>query len=663
MNIRAGLQSLIVLAVLFGASGGRAQEPSSAVPPTFAPAPAPLPAMLEPPFLQATVTAGDLPPVQERIPQRPAIVGFDGETTRVGRYGGMLDVLGGSAKDTRTLVVWGYARLVGYDPSYTLVPDLAESVDIEEGRRFTFRLRPGHRWSDGAPFTAEDFRYWWEDVANDPEMSKFGPPVELLVDGEKPVVEFPDAVTVRYSWSKPNPYFLPALAGAQPLELYRPSHYLKQFHARHAGLETVQKMAEEEDERNWIALHFSKDRSYRNDNLDMPTLQPWVLKTDPPSDRFLFARNPYYHRVDTAGLQLPYMDQVALTIASPSLIPAKAAAGETDLQGAYLGFSNYTFLKRAEERGGYEVRRWLASKGSRIALFPNLNSSDPVWRELFRNADFRRALSVSINREDINNAIFYGLAKPGNNTVLPQSPLYKREYLTKWTQYDPDLANMMLESIGLTERSRAGLRLLPDGRPMQIVVETAGEEVEQTDVLELVRDDWRKIGIGLFIKPTQREVFYNRVKAGSTQIGVWSGLEHALPKASFSPAELAPLNPEQFQWPAWGMWAQTSGQSGEEPDLESVQRLMALKAEWGAMEDEARRTAIWHEMLGIWADEVFTIGLVQGVDQLVVVSDKLRNVPERGIYNFDPGAFFGMYRPDTFWFDEGEQKTASAGTP
>lgn len=663
MNIRAGLQSLVVLAVVFGASGGRAQEASDAFAPNPALVSAPAPAMQEPPFLQAAVAAGKLPPVWERIPQRPAIAGFDGETTQTGRYGGMLDVLGGSAKDTRTLVVWGYARLVGYDPEYNLVPDLAERVDVEEGRRFTIHLRPGHRWSDGAPFTAEDFRYWWEDVANDPEMSKLGPPVELLVDGEKPVVEFPDEVTVRYSWSKPNPYFLPALAGAQPLELYRPSHYLKQFHARHAGLETVKNMAEEEDERNWVALHFSKDRSYRNDNLDMPTLQPWVLKTDPPSDRFLFARNPYYHRVDTAGLQLPYIDKVALTIASASLIPAKAAAGETDLQGAYLGFSNYTFLKRAEKRGGYQVRRWLASKGSRMALFPNLNCSDPVWRELFRNADFRRALSVSINREDINNAIFYGLAKPGNNTVLPQSPLYRREYLTKWTEYDPDLANTMLDAIGLTERNRAGLRRLPDGRPMQVVVETAGEEVEQTDVLELVRDDWRKIGIGLFIKPTQREVFYNRVKAGSTQIGVWSGLEHALPKASFNPAELAPLNPEQFQWPAWGLWAQTSGQSGEEPDMEPVKRLMALKAEWGATEDEARRTEIWHDMLGIWADEVFTIGLVQGVDQLVVVSDKLKNVPERGIYNFDPGAFFGMYRPDTFWFDEGEQKTASAGTP
>ena len=141
------------------------------------------------------------------------------------------------------------------------------------------------------------------------------------------------------------------------------------------------------------------------------------------------------------------------------------------------------------------------------------------------------------------------------------------------------------------------------------------------------------------------------------------GLEHALPQPSFSPAELAPLNPEQFQWPAWGLWAQTSGQSGEEPDTPEAKRLMALKAEWGKTTDEAQRTAIWDEMLSIWADQVFTIGIVTGVDQLVVVGNRLKNLPERGVYNFDPGAFFGMYRPDTFWLGEAEQQTAAKDAP
>jgi peptide/nickel transport system substrate-binding protein len=388
-------------------SGTPAPAQQVPVPLTSAPA---LPALVEPPFLQEAVNAGKLPPVAERVPSLPAVATSNG--LRPGRYGGTLRILGGSAKDTRTLVVYGYARLVGFDPDYNIVPDLAASYEVEEGRRFTFHLRPGHRWSDGAPFDAENFRYYWEDIANDAEMSRFGPPAELLVEGEKPVVEFPDQHTIRYTWPKPNPYFLPALAGAQPLEIFRPSHYLKQFHAKHAGLEAVEKMAEEEDERNWVSLHFSKDRAYRNDNIKLPSIQPWILKTKPPSDRFIFERNPYYHRVDASGKQLPYIDKVALTVSNSQLVPARVASGEADLQGAYLGFGNYTFLKGAEERSEYQVRRWVAGKGSRVALYPNLNNADPAWRELFRNVEFRRALSVSINREDINNAIFYGLASP-----------------------------------------------------------------------------------------------------------------------------------------------------------------------------------------------------------------------------------------------------------
>jgi peptide/nickel transport system substrate-binding protein len=671
MNMRALWRGTAIAFFAIGVAYAQTEEPlapqsgtEAALAEPAATAPTAIPAMIEPPFLEAVVAAGDLPPVGERIPSRPLVTSFEGTDKSYGEYGGTLDILGASTRDTRQLLLLGYARLVVYDENYGMVPDICESFEVEEGRRFTFHLRPGHRWSDGAPFTSDDFRYYWEDIATNPELSRFGPPKELLVDGELPVVEFPDEYTVRYTWSKPNPYFLPKMAAAQPIEIFKPSHYLRPFHARYAGLEAVEQLAEEEEEEDWADLHTAKARSNRNDNVELPTLHSWVLMTEPPSDRFIFKRNPYFHRIDARGHQLPYIDQVALSIASSGLIPAKVAAGEADLQGQFLAFSNYTFLKEAEDRSDFEVRRWLAAKGARVALFPNMTVTDPVWRELFRNADFRRALSVAINREDINNAIFYGLATPGNNTVLPDSPLFKEEFRTLWTQYDPDLANELLDRIGLTERDGYGTRLLPDGRPMQIVVETAGEEVEQTDVLELVRDDWSKIGVRLFAKPSQREVLYKRLAAGSTMMAVWSGLENGLPLPEMSPEELAPLNSEQqFQWPAWGAWAETSGQTGEEPELSEVRRLMELKRAWAATVDPAEQTAIWQEMLGIWAQQTFTIGIVQGVDQLVVVSNRLQNVPEHGIYNYDPGAYFGMYRPDTFFLGVTEETLTQAETP
>ena len=189
-------------------------------------------------------------------------------------------------------MVFGYARLVGYDAELHLVPDILEDVEVEDGRVFTMRLRAGHRWSDGAPFTSEDFRYWWEDVASNEQLSPIGPPVELRVDGEWPQVEVLDERTVRYSWSKPNPFFLPALAGARPMFIYAPAHYLKQFHERYADPDELARLIEADRARDWAQLHGRRDRMYRFDNPHLPTLQPWVLQNGPPASRFVAERNP-----------------------------------------------------------------------------------------------------------------------------------------------------------------------------------------------------------------------------------------------------------------------------------------------------------------------------------------------------------------------------------
>ncbi|SMD13680.1 peptide/nickel transport system substrate-binding protein [Fulvimarina manganoxydans] len=611
-------------------------------------------AIPEPKSLAAPVAKGDLPPVAERLPETPLVSPVEASCP-ADELGGTLDMLAGSAKDTRILPVFGYARLVGYDQNYEIVPDIAESFTVEEGRVFTFHLRPGMKWSDGEPFGVEDFRYFWEDMAKNPEIAKFGVPAELLVDGEEPVVSFPDENTVRYAWTKPNPGFLASLAAATPFEIFRPAHYLKKYHARYQDPKKLEERVKKSGQRNWAALHFKKDRGQRNDNPDMPTIQPWMLVTEPPSERLIFARNPYFHRVDAAGRQLPYIDEVALTISNAALIPAKVANGESDLQAAYLSFPNYPFLKRGEARSHYEVRRWESGRGSHVTLYPNLNASDPVWRDVMRKADFRRALSLAINRNDINKAIFYGLAVPGNNTLLPRSPLYDERLETLWAEYDPKAANALLDGLGY-ERGEDGLRRLPDGRQMRIVVETAGESQEQTDVLQLVRDDWRAIGIDLLIRESQREIFRNRIKAGSTLISVWTGLDNGVAKPATDPKEIAPSSAEQLNWPGFGMWVETGGTGGEspegaEPDLAPIRQLIALRNAWEATLDPGERARIWSEMLTIFADEVFTIGIVSSVDQVVVVSNDLKNVPERGVYNYDPGAYFGIYHPDTFYFD------------
>ena len=282
-----------------------------------------LPTPQETETLAEAVAAGELPPVAERLPETPLVVDLAAKGRTLGRPGGVMKMFVTRAKDIRYMAAYGYARLVGYDANYDLVPDLLRDVTVSpDGRSVTLHMRPGHKWSDGKPFTTEDLRYWWEDVALNEDLSPKGPPIELQVDGQNPVVEVIDAVTIRYTWPAPNPHFLPALARARPIYIYRPAHYMKKYHARYADPEKLEERVHASGKRNWAALHNAKDNQYKFDNPKLPVLQPWVNTSKKNSQRFVLQRNPFYHRIDTEGLprrieerqrrQDPQVDVVAL---------------------------------------------------------------------------------------------------------------------------------------------------------------------------------------------------------------------------------------------------------------------------------------------------------------------------------------------------------------
>ncbi len=632
MSLQFGLWLALVLAAAWPATAGSA--------------------WIEAPVLTERISRGELPPMAQRLPRPPSVVSFDATELSPGRYGGDIRTLASRGRDVRLLVVYGYARLVAYDRDYRIVPDILEAIEVDADRVFTLHLRENHRWSDGEPFTAEDFRYYWEDIVSNEALAPFGPPKVLVADGEPARFEVLGPRTVRYTWAVPNPFFLPALAAARPETIYAPAHYLKQFHARYTDADELAAMAKAERRRNWVAVHANRFRPYRNTNPDLPTLQPWINTTSQPSQRFVFVRNPYYHRVDVNGRQLPYVDRVIMNLVDAKLIPAKTGVGESDLQTRALQFSDYPFLKQGEKRGQVRVLLWDTTKGAHIALHPNLNVVDPAWRSLMRDVRFRRALSLATHRREINQVFFYGLAREGNDTVGPSSPLFEPRLRDAWARYDLDEANALLDQIGLTQRNREGVRLLPDGRPLQVLVETAGEDPLQSDILQLMASTWLEAGVKLFIKPLQREVFRNRIYAGQTLMSVWGGLENGLPNAYMSPRELAPTSQDQLQWPMWGQYYETGGALGEPVDLPAARRLQELNDAWVTAPGIAAREAIWRQMLEIRAEQVFTIGVVAGVPQPIVFHPKLRNVPDRGIYNWDPGAHFGIHRPDTFWYDE-----------
>jgi peptide/nickel transport system substrate-binding protein len=570
----------------------------------------------------------------------------------IGKPGGDLRMLVSRTRDTRLLYVYGNARLVSYNLDLELEPDILADYTVEDGRIFTFSLRPGHRWSDGEPFTTEDFRFYWEDIASNATLSPVGPPINLLVDGKLPVVEVVDELTIRYTWPSPNPLFLTDIAAASPTFIYAPAHYLKQFHEKYVDADELQRMVAKDNARDWAQLFLRRERMGQFDNPDLPTLQPWRLVTPPPAERFIAERNQYFHRVDTNGVQLPYIDRVILDVVDSRLIPIKTGAGDTDLQSRGLAFQDFTFLQESAERSGLEPRLWREARGAHLALYPNLNAADDVWRKLFRDVRFREALSIAIDRDALSQYLYFWRATPSNNTLLPESPLFASESGSACLGHDVARANALLDEIGLDKRNAAGVRLLPDGRLLELVVETAGEDSEQADVLELVRDDFAKLGFIIHTRPTEREVLRNRIFSGEALMTIWYGLENGVPTADLSPREFVPVSQyDQPQWPKWGQHFETRGEAGEAPDEPVPQRLLELFGEWRVATDRSGREAAWQEILELYAPQCYTIGLVANVLQPVAVRTTLRNVPEEAIYNWEPHAQIGIYRPDTFWYD------------
>jgi peptide/nickel transport system substrate-binding protein len=614
--------------------------------------PAPAQDFKDAPFFAVQLKDKKLPPLAERLPKVPIVV------DAAGQYGGDIVTLVPRPRDIRYISTFTYTRLVGYDRNLQLQPDLLEKYENEDDRVFTFFLRPGHRWSDGSPFTTEDFRYYWEDVAQNADLSPAGPPEFMMVDGKPPRFEILDERTLRFTWDKPNPRFLPQLAGALDPGIYRASAYLKQFHAKYADKAALEEKAKQQKLKSWAALHNRLDDMKEQTNPALPTLMPWRVVTAAPANRFVFERNPYYHRIDRQGQQLPYVDRLIMDVSASGLFAAKANAGELDLLFRGLSMSDIPVLKEGEKAKGYTTLLWPYARGTELALYPNLNTVDPVWRQLNRDIRFRRALSLGIDRKTLNNALLFGLGTEGNNTIVAESPLFSQALRTTNADYNPGEASRLLDEVGLTKRNGAGIRLLPDGRELEIIVETDGESSLVVDGLTLIGEFWREIGVRLFVKPQDRTVLRNRSYAGLTVMVAAPGLDNAIPTAIMPPTELAPMRQDNYTWPKWGQFVETKGKNGEQVDIPQAQRLLDLYTTWMNTGNRDVQRDSWTEMLRNHAENQWSIGTISGALQPIVMRNGLQGLPAKALYSWEPTAMIGIYRPDEIYWNKAAGKEA-----
>jgi peptide/nickel transport system substrate-binding protein len=575
----------------------------------------------------------------------------------IGQYGGelMTTILAGGDHFNLTRTV-ANETLVRWTPDWTeVIPSIAREVEVsDDATTFTFHLRPGMRWSDGAPFTADDILFWYEDVFMNPALTPSRNPI--FMHGDLPVVvEKVDADTVVFRFAKPYGLFLQQMAyGQGHAPIIYPKHYLSQFHERYNAEGLPALIEAHPTAEDWVSLFNSKvSLSFQPpfwQNTELPTLNPWVL-TVPylDGDRVEVTRNPYYWKVDPEGNQLPYIDGITWErIDDPQLMALQTANGEFDF--VFRHVNNPTFravLFDGQEAGNYRFMDLQDLPANDAVLLLNLNVTDPVKREIFQNRDFRVALSHAINRQEIIDLIYVGQGTPAQVAPQPVHELFNEEMATQYTEFDPALANQILDTI-MPEKDAQGFRLGPDGQRFTITFMVADVfGLSFPDVMQLVQRYARDVGIDIQIRTTDRARLMTMLNANEHEAYIWNcvgGLSEAYTDVRcYMPFQRADI----FFAPLWADWYGDPA-TGEEPP-EKVQAVMeAYDAVQAAVTHEERLAAMQH-MLELSAENFFTIGITRPGPKFAIVSNDLRNV-------FEPLPIAGnLWHPaptlTQWWFD------------
>jgi len=599
-----------------------------------------------------------LPSVAERLPDQPEVIS---PLADIGTYGGTIRrFLSGSNDHNSILRFVSPQGLTRWAADFSqVVPNVAESWELnDDSSEFTFRLRKGMKWSDGHPFTADDIMFFVDDLLQNPEFYPSAP-ARFVVGGDTMTAEKIDDYTVKLKFSAPYGAFLTELATplAQEPVLWA-KHYCQQFHPKYnADVQSMIDSTEAVDD--WPSLFRLKcgevEAPNRWSNAERPTLDPWVVTGEgysAGSTQVIMERNPYFWQVDTAGNQLPYVDTLQWGVSQDSqAILLEAIAGNVDMQARRIAsLSNLPVLYENQEKGGYKLYERTAADSNDMALHFNHTHKDPEMRELIRNKDVRIALSLGIDREEIIDIVYQGVGEPWQIGPLPQHVLYNEQLGRQYTDYDPKRANELLDAAGYDKKNGDGIRLFPSGKPIIFNVNFPGVETPQTgDNLEIIKEQWTKIGIGLNATSVERSIYYSRGEANEHDFMVWGapgGLDPTL-----SPRDVLAVHP-QASWFAipWTRWYLSGGTEGEEPPA-SMKKRLALYDQFKAEADPAKALDIFRQIHQIAADEFEIFGITTRPSAFGVVNAKLRNVPEAipGSWMYpDPGPTL----PQTYYYSE-----------
>lgn len=596
----------------------------------------------ESPQLADLVKAGKLPAIKDRIGDDPLVVKPLHES---GSYGGTLRRFFTGPGDywNGLRAASGPDRLLFFDDTGNkVVPNVAKAWEVSDGgKTTTIHLRKGMKWSDGQPFTADDIMFWYEDIFGNKDLLP-SHPAQMTINGKPVTIEKIDEVTVAFK--APDPYYLlpMVLAGSTPLGgdsyggrnnlgLFAPAHYLKQFHPKYQGQDKVDQMAKAAKYDNWVTFFTFKNTWGLNPEL--PTISPWLTRSPINTPNWSLERNPYSVWVDTDGKQLPYIDKMTFTLAENiEVVNLHAIAGDIDFQGRHIDIGKLPVLLQNQAKGDYKVHLDPAGHGADCGIWFNLSyEDDPEIAKWISTADFRRALSLGIDRDQLNETFWLGLGTVGSVIPDPQNPYYPGdEYRTLWSSLDLKKANQMLDKVGLDKKDGEGYRQRTDGKGrLRLQVDTEGGQfIQFTKIMEMVREQWKKIGIDLTVTELERSAAETRHTANKHQLFAWQndGSDHLF---NF-PDNVFPVYSTSATGPLFGKWFTSGGAQGKEPPA----RMKDLMAKWrkafGVPEEE--QISLGKDIWKIMVEEQYmigTVGLSPAILGVRVAKNKLGNVPQR----------------------------------
>lgn len=618
---------------------------------------------MEAPSLAEMVAAGDLPPLEERLPTNPAIVE---PVESLGQYGGTWrSALVGGADNAWLVRTISYEHMVRWNPEFTgLEPNIAESFEAnDEATEFTFYLREGMKWSDGDDFNADDVMFWYEATRADEDYEAVHPTANWIKggDGEGVVVERIDDYTVKFVFSAPNGLFLQNFATPSGADVTRyPAHYCSQFHAAYADADELDALIAEHDATDWVNLFDLKcggvpgtPYDARWQNAELPTLMAWdIVDAYGEGTQVIAERNPYYWKTDPEGRQLPYIDTVIYDILEDTeVLLGKVASGEIDMMSRHFNTNdNKAFLFDEQENGEFEFFETIEG-GNTTGFHFNLNHQDPRMREIFQNKNFRIAMSHCINRQEIVDLLYIGQGEPMASAVGKEMPdLYDEEFYTQYIEFDQELAQELLESEGFVRDG--DYYLAPDGEPLSFEVQVT-EAFGFDARAEVVVNQWQACGIDARLKVMDRSLLYTRKDANEHDVHVWGA--GAGPTVFLDPRHLFPYSGESTFAQAWQTWYNNPDGDGaltppEEPPAD-VQRQMELYDQIKASGDTAVQTELMKEIIEIAKDQFYVIGLSSSPPGYGIVKTNFRNVPESmpGSWQYPTPA---PTHPEQYWIEQ-----------